>query len=479
MSAEQDPMVVLTTYTRGLLDRLEEFFLKATGRYAIRFSSIADFDDTVRSMANQIAPRAEDAFIWLDTEVRKYQAREGMEAFRAAKQLGGMRLVLGGSRFQGTQFDSVFSSLLYGDTVLIPDPVLPWLERHREEERFQHALVLKTVHCLLHLKPLVDADLPFPAVVVFPSWEKLLEDNDEVTVSGIKQLVTDTVVLATGVQFYTLEEVVEYADRFTDDFFQASDRIHLVVAPGGVIGEPIKEALLKTDQDYKHWRSQDWNEQYEQIPAQRKVINVLLERLSPIYHLIENAQEFRGHPLMCLEQQAHYFGLVSRVGGSRLERLNCLQPETLALVNALSSTRLEWLQSIDMDALIRIRLENQNAEFRDILSSAMTRVALTNLDDVDVIAAEICHDLDAAIAKHRCDMRVFQEKYNSVHGQTLITGSLALGAMLMPALMPLLGSAAPLALAAKYGYNKIAELRERRELTQSLIGVLASARGDP
>jgi hypothetical protein len=55
---------------------------------------------------------------------------------------------------------------------------MPWLERDRREERFRHVLLLKAVHTLLQLKPLVDADLRYPPVVVFPSWEKSLEEHD-------------------------------------------------------------------------------------------------------------------------------------------------------------------------------------------------------------------------------------------------------------------------------------------------------------
>src|SRR5262249_10832466 len=62
----------------------------------------------------------------------------GRSNFSDCKQLGGMGLVLGGSRrFKRTQLDAVATAALYSDTVLIPDPVLPWLlETEREEEKF-------------------------------------------------------------------------------------------------------------------------------------------------------------------------------------------------------------------------------------------------------------------------------------------------------------------------------------------------------
>ena len=43
--------------------------------------------------------------------------------------------------------------------------------------------MLQAAHALLHLKPIVDADLPHCPVFVFPSWEKLLEDTDPQTIS--------------------------------------------------------------------------------------------------------------------------------------------------------------------------------------------------------------------------------------------------------------------------------------------------------
>ena len=174
-----DPIKSTVEYGRGLFARLEEFFLRATGKSAAEFATIETFSDVIRANAHDLASRAETAFVWLDTEVRAFQARGGLSAFPAAKQLGGIRLVLGGSsRFLGSQLNSVSTVVLDSDTVLIPDPIMPWLERDRTEERFRHVLLLQAVHALLHLKPLVDADLHCPPVVVFPSWEKSLEDRD-------------------------------------------------------------------------------------------------------------------------------------------------------------------------------------------------------------------------------------------------------------------------------------------------------------
>ncbi|MEN8131046.1 MAG: hypothetical protein ABFS45_12795 [Pseudomonadota bacterium] len=472
-----DPIKSTVEYGRELFAHLEEFFLQATGKSAAKFATIETFGDVIRASASEIGPRAKAAFRWLDTEVRTFHARRGRDAFKDAAQLGGMNLVFGGSsRFHRSQLNSVSTAVLYSDTVLIPDPVMPWLEKDRTEERFRHVLLLQAVHALLQLKPLVDADLPYPPVVVFPSWEKLLEDHDAQTQEGISQLLTDVLSNSLGEAFAGLEEVFDFAGRNSERFCETVDRNRLFVAPGGSVNEPLGEALSRYEKEMATWRSGDWVNAFGRLPIHRRVLTGISERIAPIYHLLENAQELGGHPLMCLKQHAHYFRLVSHTSSARLEKLEVLDPRTSALVDALSSRRLRWLGGIPAETLAKLRLDNENVVFRKRLASSVGKLHESVLDDVDRVAAEVCHDLEDAIAEHEKELRSIQEKYNRVHGQTALITVAAAGAALMPSLAPLLGGAAPFALAAKYGHDKVAELAEKRALTQSLVGVLAASK---
>lgn len=472
-----DPIKNVVGYSRELFAHLEEFFLRATGKSATRFATLDTFGDVVRSNARKIAPQLGDALRWLDMEVRAFHARRGGDAFKDAKQLGGTNLVLGGtSRFLQPQLNSVSTAVLYSDTVLIADPVMPWLENDRAEERFRDFHLLEAVHTLLHLKPLVDADLPYPPIVVFPSWEKSLEEHDAQTQKGIKQLLTDLLSVSLGEDLGCFEEVLDFANRYSVRVYDAVDRNHLFVAPQGPINEPLREALVRYEEEMTRWRSADWLDQYNRLPIHHRVFNGIFERVAPIYHLLENAQELGGHPLMCLEQHAHYFRLVSHTSSARLEKLKVLDPRTTALVDALGSHRLRWLGGISTETIVKLRLDNQNVAFRERLASSVGRLHESDLNNVDRVAAEVCHDLEGAISEHKRELRLIQEKYNRIHGKTAVLAVAAVGAALMPALAPLLGGVAPFALAVKYGQDKVAELAEKRVLTQSLIGVLAAAK---
>src|SRR5207249_431585 len=118
--------------------------------------------------------------------------RHSADAYDAFRGLGGMKLVIGGTAwFKPTTLQAVRSMALYADTLLVPDPVLPWFEKERPEERFQLVAPLEAVFLMLHLKPLIDADLPHPAILIFPSWEKTLETRDEITRDGIGRIILD------------------------------------------------------------------------------------------------------------------------------------------------------------------------------------------------------------------------------------------------------------------------------------------------
>jgi hypothetical protein len=166
---------------------LHDFFTNATGERPEDFADLDKFGEAIHQKGKQLAPRAARAFGKVAEDLKRfYVGEDRLTTFQQAREAGGMKLVLGGtSRFTSAHLASVGKMALYADTILIPDPVLPWLEVDRSEEKFRLIKLLEAVFFLLRLKPLVDANLPYPAVVIFQSWEKSLETQDEVTKKGL------------------------------------------------------------------------------------------------------------------------------------------------------------------------------------------------------------------------------------------------------------------------------------------------------
>jgi hypothetical protein len=465
-------------YQIDLFQLLAEFFGRATGILPRNFATIENFDEEIRKQASMLAHRSEDAFTWADKELRRFYVEKGPTIFRVASRLGGLKLGLGGSsRFLGSQLAAVNGSLLYADTILIPDPIAPWLGKERKEEKFRHVLMLQAAHALLHLKPIVDAKLPHCPVLVFPRWEKLLEDTDPQTIKGTSQLLTDVLAQFVDPGIASMDDAVKFIHDRPDQFIQAIEQHKLLVAPGGPIGEPFADALARYEKNLETWRTKDWQEDYHQLSPAGKAMNALTERLTPQYHLLENSEELKSHPLICIEQQAHYFKLVSQVNSGRLERIGLLDKKTKPMLAGLTSNRLAWLSQVPIDALVELRENNEHQAFRKCLTVAVGNLHDSAIEDTDRVAAEICHEIDSGIANHTRLIKEIDTKYADKTLKTVAVAAIAVLGAFHPSLAPYLGSIIPpTALAGKLAWDVWEKVTEKKRRSRSLMGVLAIAR---
>ncbi len=462
---------------RRLFAILEEFFHRATGEDIGKFARRGKFAEVVRTEANRLAGRGGPAFEWFETEYRAFQGAERMTPFRDAAALGGIKLVLGGSsRFGAAQLGSVRKMLLYADTILLPDPVLPWFEQSREEERFRHVIVLQTVFSLLHLKPFVDADLPYPAIVVFPSWERSLELSDEETRERQQALISATIGQHIGQVFGSFGDLASFASAREAEFLSAVDGAQLFLAPGAVAAEPLEQALERYWRDLREWRSEDHLKTLQSLPKGHFVLNGLVERLGPQYHMLENAEELRAQPMMCLDSHWYYHRLISSALETKLAHAGMLSDEAVSTLRAINQPALGWLGNVPTSSLIELRQDNANEDFRRNLAGYTDRLHQANLENLDQVAAEVGRGLATLIAKHQGEMRRIKEDYRLAHAKTLAAGVVTGAALFVPALAPFVGNlAAPVGLAAKFVYDKAKEGLEKTRAARSLTGILAKA----
>jgi hypothetical protein len=462
---------------RELFQLLEEFFERAVGISPEKFASIGTFGDQIRANATKLAPRGYSAFKWADQTLREYYARSGTGAFVASREIGGLKLVLGGStRFGQTQFDSVRKMVLYSDTILIPDTVLPWLETPRAEEKFRHVRMLEEVHALLSLKPLVDADLQFPPVYVFPSWEKSLEERDEQTKEQIGKLVQAFLSYFTGSDLESMADVADYVAKYGDNFLRAVERNSLFVAPEGIVGMPLQEAISRYREYIRTWRSEEFVKSINNADEASLVLNGIMERLVPQYHLIENANALAAQPMMCLQTHWHYFSLCAQVSEGRLLEDSLLDPTTVATIRAMNAPKLDWLGNIPVKDLVHLREENENESFRQKLNEYTKELNAASLRDVNRVASEVARALSSLLQEQQKKTTEIVERYDSRHIGTALGLGLTLAATFVPYLAPLVGLSAPLLGAVKYATDKISETRELARAGRSLVGVLATAK---
>jgi hypothetical protein len=466
----------LIAHQRHLFAVLEEFFERATGTSPKKFAPLNRFAEKVGTLGSR-ATDVQKAFEWAEPELNKIY-RTG-EPYLHAAALGGIKAVMGGgAHFRTTQFAAAKRMILYTDTVLIPDPVLALIEAERPEERFHSVRILEEMFLILRLKPLVDADLGIPPVVVFPSFDRRLQQHDQETREKLTEFVGGTLGILLNLPLTCVEDTLTFATAHSDEFLEAVRAKELLVAPGGPVGEPLDEALRRYISEIGKWRTPSYMSFMSGLSDAQKVCNALLERFEPQFHLIDNAVGMRAQPLLSVEQQAYYFKLSAKARNDSLERGSTISATTRASIDALATQQFEWLSNATIDALVEMRLNNENERFRKRLAESTSILRDADFEGIDRVAAEVTSGIGGLLNDYRSEAKRLDEKYRRKYAGFAGAGWLSLGAFLIPYLAPLVAPVAGLSLAGKYAMTKIEEKGERKDLANSLVGILANAQND-
>lgn len=456
---------------------LDEFFKRATGEEATRFAQSTDeFGERIRREAHSLAAHASDALEWFYTEITSFYQKQKTTTFLQAKQVGGLKYVMGGaSRFTETHFNSVRKILLYADTILIPDPILPWIESPRTEERFRHVLLLQEAYNLLRLKPLVDANTSYPAIHVFQSYEKSLQDRDQQTIDGIFNLTAGVVGSFLGHDFGSFNDLHEFIKRNPDAYLSGVEKHNLFIAPGQeVVGKPLQAQISEYLDEIRRWRSREYINKFEKLSPVELVTNGMTERFTHQYHLMENAEELAANPMISIPQQWHYYELCAHAIEHRLVERGIISEEAVRAIRALEVPGLAWLGDIHVKDLVRLREANENEEFRKHLDSYIHQLRGASAGDLNRIASQVSRAIASLISKHKNEVTAIQRKYNRSHTQTAVTAWVTVAAAFSPILGPFAGTAAaPLAVLGKYAWDKYNEHQDLKHASLSLMGIFA------
>ena len=468
---------------REYFAHLNDVFIAFTGSTPEKFAEAHTGDEFGASL------RALGASLQKNRELARQRNVDGMAALekfarhlaatntarvRAAQALPGAKLVLGGTqRFTTPALAATRSMLLYADTVLIADPVLPWLEIDRSEEKFRLTSMLEQVFYLSRLRPLVDADLPYPAVAVFPSFEKSLEDRDAATQDGIELLTLRLFSHYADSTFDDFTEVLTFAQKQPDRFADVVSKNHLFVPPEGDGNESFADALQLYMEHARTWRSAEYVKGLESLPRTAVAALAIVERIGPQFHVTENAEMLTASPLFSQQVHWHYFRLLERADVATLVSAGKLSTDTDKLLEALARPETAWLGNVPIKDLVELRLRLDNETFRRELESHVKDLGGATDASIDVIAGRVSRGLTRMLAEHEKEIARITEEYNRRHLQTMVATWISAAALITP-LFPLSAGAALVA-AGKYGADKAAQQSSYRAGRRTLLGMLAAA----
>jgi hypothetical protein len=454
---------------------LEEFFINMTDNKAKDFN-FEEYRSRMLSNPNTQSEKAHKIWMKYIPKIQDFHTRNTRLLLKCSNSIGGLKCVLGGtSRFTESALRGVRKFALYADTIFIPDPVLPWIEVDRIDERFPIIELILACQTLLLLKPLVDAKLSYPAIIVFPSWEKSLEANDVTTQDGISELILNFFSHYLNCTFEDEQDLILYVDgKSKDDFINKVNHYKLFWPPEQPSPLPVDKALPVYMEWLQAWRSKDWLEAAFSISPQRLILNGIFERLTPQFHVRENATALGAQPLFCLQPNFHYFYLTSQVGNDQLRETGLLKSNQ-SVLQSLLRPQIAWLGNIPIEEIARLRQEGCNEKFRFQLSMYTNELHNAAYEDISKVASDVMRGIQSLLDEHDREARQIAEEYERKHLETLGMSVLTAAVALFPGLDPWFGLSI-LAPFGKMARDIFEQVRDEKALSRSLTGVLSAAK---
>lgn len=423
-------------------------------------------------------------------ELSAFYTRYSVAIYQHAKSLGGMRLVTGGQRrFGSSAFGAVRITGLYADTQLIPDPIFPFISSELNLNAVHLQLAIQLFY-ILQLRPLVDANLPVPAIFIFPSFEEVLEENDAHTKLGLEQLAIRLISPICHGQIESLEELFDYSIKQEAAFLDALMPSGLFIPPGGEPGILLSanEAASQYLKELEGVRSFQVLDQMKKSQIGPLLLTGVLERLRPQYHLLENSSELGAQALLSQPVHWHYFEKIAQANATDLRSKNVISDQALQTLRAVQDDSLSWLANIPVTTLAQLISNNEHRWLREELNKYTNQLASAGPIDTEDMLREVGHGLASLVQRQRKSLKDIELKYAPRKAAVLTGGIIGAGlvasTVMLPLLYPLLAVGVPtvaLAGAASgaligFGKEKVGEVVEKRHAGRSMLGVLATLR---
>lgn len=477
-----------------LQSRLFELFHKAfavlTGRAVELITTEEEIRDRMVQLVQEQHQRFFDAMQTVLDELREFYAHHDAHLFNQAKRVGGMRLVTGGQRqFGPSALSAVQLTALYADTQLIPDPIYPFVSADLHLNALPLQLAIELYH-ILKLRPLVDAELPIPPILLFPSFEQILEEHDVETKLGFGRLAVRMVGPICEGKIESLEDLFDYATIRGDKLADAILEARLFVPPHGDPGVRLTkdDAIEQYLSAVTGIRSSEIVSKMGSLSASQLLLTGVLERLRPHYHLLENVNELGAQPLLSTPVHWHYFEMCASANAKELVRREVLSDQSFKTLRAIQDDSLSWLANISVEDLATLIANNENQWLRSELDGYTKQLAAAGSIDTNEMVREVSFGLSALVQRHQKAIKEIEGKYAPKKLSVAVGGLAGLGVAatvaMLPSLSPLIGVGLPGAAAVAatgvaalgYGRAKIGELAEKRQVDRSMLGVLAMVR---
>jgi hypothetical protein len=466
----------LISLQREFFSIAEELVECATGQKAAKISSAQSALKVIlATIGDSNAVRVCDCVNRVILKLVAFYNAHGTRLAACPSEVGGLKLLAGGGSISDPHVEAARQTLLYADTILLPDPILPWLERHPlDDDSFPSLKLLGAAASLLPLKPLIDADLPYPAVLIVPGFEQSLINQDAERQKQSIDFVNRFFGAHLERPFSGPDELDSYWLNHESEFLDKVERKKLFMPHGSKIQWPLRKAIRKYRNSFHETHTDDYTQRWLDAPDGLLVSLEIVNNLTGQFVLLTRTEDYGAQPLLALKRHWHYFSLCAEAFSDDLLDKDLIQRKTVAILRALGETEHQWLTKVPMDALVMLRQDDATKEFRTRLDSFAKELNDASLEQVDRVSAEVGRAIASLLADHDRRVGEIERKYQRLHKVTAAASWIGLAATLVPALAPFIAPLIGAPSALKYIKDKVNERGEKHEAARSLVGVLAA-----
>ena len=456
---------------------LEEFFSNLTKKQAHEFATFDDISKKIRTFFQDIMMSQKDSaddrlqsLEILEDKLLSFYSENAHQAFQAAKELDGLKLCIPGNRsFGRAQFDAVKAGLVFSNTVLIPDPIFPWIDEERKGDKHRLANILKEAFSILQLKPLLSEDVP--AILIFPIAEDTFSLSNPVNKKMLESLITDFSNSYFDESILEYSQVIEFVRENPDKFLEKVEEEKLFIPFGARLNDPIDRMLIRYKDEVAERKDKKESRQILSLPKHEIILKAISERLQAQLHLLTFINNLRANFLLSLEVQGHYFSLLRKTILRKLFIAKSLKKDAFLHLSTINSQKITFVKNMPLKALIEFRKAPALLVLRRKLADIMDSMKVTGLEKVVLRTskqvaelARVCLEFKDEINSMNSNVVAFYlKKDNKAPMETEIN--------IIPVIAPFMLSQVPYNKASKYFEENKLEWIRAQISSESILGV--------
>ena len=389
-----------------------------------------------------------DAIDGLNEEIIQFWSNNAASILNLIKKQDSLRCVYSGDISPVTLEDFVKKSLLYIDTVVIPDPILNLTLLQRQTTLDRKIYINKLVRHVFNvwkIKDLIFTDTEINPIIIFPiNLQIMNKDDEKLLLQDASQEFTSYINNIFDKSFTDKNNSLEFLQQF-----ETASKIFEQIKQFSLLPNAFKE--FSTFEEFLT----DFSDTRKHFQIGKKSLGwdfgeYLLSQFIRVQEHKFFCNKVSGEPIY--DYDLPYFFFSYEMGGLDMDA---------SIANALQKEKFNWIADVPLPALKIFREENKLDYMRSILRKGITDLKAKKDKDLLKISKELEKNFKEAFKKQEMEKASLQEEATAIVKKEIPIQIVAN----LVGFIPIIGDYASI----PFAYESISNLlKQHREIKQKL-----------